>query len=41
VLVADRLEAMMENPGIPLPFKIHTNSLEVLELQFKVLDEIF
>jgi hypothetical protein len=40
MLVASRLEAMLENPGIPLPFRIQTNSLEVLELEFKVLDEI-
>ncbi|KAM5527651.1 hypothetical protein FOXYSP1_20013 [Fusarium oxysporum f. sp. phaseoli] len=31
---------MLENPGIPLPFRIQTNSLKVLDLKFKVLDEI-
>jgi hypothetical protein len=31
---------VLENPGIPLPFRAQTNSLKVLELEFKVLDEI-
>jgi hypothetical protein len=31
---------VLENPGIPLPFKIQTISLTVLDLKFKVLDEI-
>jgi hypothetical protein len=31
---------LLENLGIPLPFKIQTNSLKVLELEFRVLDEI-
>jgi hypothetical protein len=31
---------VLENPGIPLPFRIQTNSLKVLDLKFKVLDEI-
>jgi hypothetical protein len=31
---------LLENPGIPLPFRIQTNSLKVLDLKFKVLDEI-
>ncbi|KAM5528524.1 hypothetical protein FOXYSP1_19005 [Fusarium oxysporum f. sp. phaseoli] len=29
---------LLENPGIPLPFRIQTNSLKVLDLKFKVLD---
>jgi hypothetical protein len=40
MLVAGCLKAMLENPGIPLPFRIQANSLEVLELMFKVPDEI-
>ncbi|KAM5528399.1 hypothetical protein FOXYSP1_18880 [Fusarium oxysporum f. sp. phaseoli] len=28
---------MLENPGIPLPFRIQTVSLKVLDLKFKVL----
>jgi hypothetical protein len=31
---------MLENPEIPLPFRIQTVSLKVLDLEFKVLDEI-
>jgi hypothetical protein len=31
---------MLENPGITLIFRIHTVSLEVLDLELKVLDEI-
>jgi hypothetical protein len=31
---------VLENPGILLPFRVQTNSLKVLELEFKVLDEI-
>jgi hypothetical protein len=31
---------LLENQGIPLPFRIQTNSLKVLKLEFKVLDEI-
>jgi hypothetical protein len=31
---------MLENPGIPLPFRIQTVSQKVLDLEFKVLDEI-
>jgi hypothetical protein len=31
---------LLENPGIPLPFRIQTASLKVLDLKFKVLDEI-
>jgi hypothetical protein len=31
---------LLENPGIPLLFRIQTNSLKVLDLKFKVLDEI-
>ncbi|KAM5528379.1 hypothetical protein FOXYSP1_18860 [Fusarium oxysporum f. sp. phaseoli] len=31
---------MLENPGIPLPFRIQTVSLKVLDLKFKVLDTI-
>ncbi|KAM5529382.1 hypothetical protein FOXYSP1_17226 [Fusarium oxysporum f. sp. phaseoli] len=30
---------MLENPGIPLPFRIQTNSLKVLDLKFKVLEQ--
>ncbi|TVY73970.1 hypothetical protein Focb16_v006247 [Fusarium oxysporum f. sp. cubense] len=30
---------MLENPGIPLIFRIQTVSLKVLDLKFKVLDE--
>jgi hypothetical protein len=30
---------LLENLGIPHPFRIHTNSLKVLELEFKVLDK--
>jgi hypothetical protein len=33
-------EYLLENPGIPLPFRIQTNSLKALDLEFKVLDEI-
>jgi hypothetical protein len=29
---------MLENPGIPLPFRVQTVSLKVLGLKFKVLD---
>jgi hypothetical protein len=29
-----------KNPGIPLPFRIQTVSLKVLDLKFKVLDTI-
>ncbi|KAM5529441.1 hypothetical protein FOXYSP1_17285 [Fusarium oxysporum f. sp. phaseoli] len=29
---------MLENPGIPLIFRIQTVSLKVLDLMFKVLD---
>ncbi|KAM5529351.1 transposase-like protein [Fusarium oxysporum f. sp. phaseoli] len=31
---------LLENPGIPLIFRIQTVSLKVLDLKFKVLDEI-
>jgi hypothetical protein len=31
---------LLENPGIPLPFRIQTISLKVLDLKFKVLDTI-
>ncbi|KAH7186782.1 hypothetical protein DER44DRAFT_126791 [Fusarium oxysporum] len=31
---------MLENPGIPLPFRIQTISLKVLDLKLKVLDII-
>jgi hypothetical protein len=31
---------LLENPWIPLPFRIQTVSLKVLDLEFKVLDEI-
>jgi hypothetical protein len=31
---------VLESPGIPLAFRIQTNSLKVLDLKFKVLDEI-
>ncbi|KAM5529563.1 hypothetical protein FOXYSP1_17407 [Fusarium oxysporum f. sp. phaseoli] len=31
---------MLENPGIPLPFRIQIVSLKVLDLKFKVLDTI-
>jgi hypothetical protein len=31
---------LLENPGIPLPFRIQTVSLEVLNIEFNVLDEI-
>jgi hypothetical protein len=31
---------VLENPGIPLPFRIQTVSLKVLDLKFKVLDTI-
>jgi hypothetical protein len=34
------VEQMLEIPGIPLPFRIKTISLEVLDLEFKALDEI-
>ncbi|KAJ0130873.1 Uncharacterized protein HZ326_26028 [Fusarium oxysporum f. sp. albedinis] len=30
---------LLENPGIPLIFRIPTVSLKVLDLKFKVLDE--
>jgi hypothetical protein len=30
---------VLENPGIPLIFRIPTVSLKVLDLKFKVLDE--
>jgi hypothetical protein len=31
---------VLENPGIPLPFRIQTNGLKVVDLEFTVLDEI-
>jgi hypothetical protein len=31
---------VLENSGIPVPFRIQTNSLKVLDLEFQVLDEI-
>jgi hypothetical protein len=34
------MDEMLENPGIPLPFRIQTVGLKVLDLEFKVLDEI-
>jgi hypothetical protein len=34
------LRRLLENPGIPLLFRIQTVSLKVLDLKFKVLDEI-
>jgi len=34
-----RVPEPLENPDIPLPFRIQTDSLKVLELEFKVLDE--
>jgi hypothetical protein len=37
---AVEIPALLENPGIPLPFRIQTVSLKVLDLKFKVLDEI-
>jgi hypothetical protein len=30
----------LENPGTPLPFRVQTHSLKVLDLEFKVLDEM-
>jgi hypothetical protein len=36
----DLRELMLENPGIPLPFRIQTVSLKVQDLKFKVLDTI-
>ncbi|KAG4273458.1 hypothetical protein FPRO04_09581 [Fusarium proliferatum] len=33
-------DQVLENPGIPLPFRIQTVSLKVPDLEFKVLDEI-
>jgi hypothetical protein len=33
-------EELLENPGIHLPYRIQTVSLKVLDLEFKVLDEI-
>ncbi|RKK77815.1 hypothetical protein BFJ71_g16645 [Fusarium oxysporum] len=35
-----KTEFLSENPGIPLPFRLQTFSLKVLDLEFKVLDEI-
>jgi hypothetical protein len=34
------LQNLLKNPGIPLPFRVQTVSLKVLDLEFKVLDEI-
>jgi len=34
------VQLVLENPGIPLPFRIQTVSQKVLDLEFKVLDEI-
>jgi hypothetical protein len=37
---AERLLLLLENPRIPLPFRIQTVSLRVLDLDFEVLDDI-
>jgi hypothetical protein len=37
---SNRRGILLENPGIPLIFRIQTVSLKVLDLKFKVLDEI-
>jgi hypothetical protein len=39
-LEKDRMDSLLENPGIPLSFRIQTVSLKVLDLKFKVLDTI-
>jgi uncharacterized protein YjeT (DUF2065 family) len=36
----DRYTLVLEIPGIPVIFRIQTVSLKVLDLKFKVLDEI-
>jgi hypothetical protein len=35
-----KTEFLSENPGIPLPFRLQTFSLKVLDLEFKILVEI-
>jgi hypothetical protein len=40
IVLENEVRKLVGNPRIPLPFRIQTSSLKVLDLEFKVLDGI-